>query len=239
MKKMTGLLLCMGLFISSCSLPAAGTPDSQIATSAALTVQAAINVTPLASPTLANTGGGAVTKTAATPTYSQPMANVSEVTNCRTGPGIDYERVTQILPAQPVRIIGFFSPNYWVVSTTFGECWVSGEFVTPTGSFAAVATVTAPPTPEGDVPEGVTLQKWDIFCNFQTNQADISIKWSDTDNETGYRIIRNDEVVAELAENSTQFTETIDLLSGQSVGYSVTAFNLIGSANSKTIPLSC
>ncbi len=239
MKRITGLLLAMGIFISSCNMPAAGAPNPQIATFAALTVQAASNVTPLASPTAGNSGVNAATQAVSTPTYSQPMVNVGDVTNCRKGPGTNYERIAQIFPADPVEIIGFFPPNYWIVSTKFGDCWVSGEFTTPAGSFAAVPTVTAPPTPGGGAPEGVSLQKWDIFCNFQTGQADISIKWSDKDDETGYRIVRNGEVVAELPGNSTQFAETIALLSGQNVGYSVEAFNIIGTANSSVIVLSC
>ncbi len=160
MKRILGLYLVVGLLISSCNLPAAGAPDPQIATAAALTVQAALDaVTPLASPTTSAPVASTSTKAISTPTYSQPMASVEDVTNCRKGPGKDYERVTQILPAESVKIIGFFSPNYWIVSTKDGECWLSGEFTTPVGSIAAVPTVSAPPTPEGGRPRQRHSQK--------------------------------------------------------------------------------
>ncbi len=175
----------------------------------------------------------------ATPTYSKPITSVEDVTNCRTGPGVNYERVTHILPEVPVEIIGFFPPNYWIVSTSAGNCWVSGEFTTPVGSYASVPTVTAPPTPQGGSPDNVSLQKWDISCDYVKNEASVTIRWADKDGETGYRIIRNDELVTELAANTTEFKETITLLAGQSVGYSVLVFNAAGSNNSKTIILSC
>ena len=239
MKRILGLALVAGILLSSCNMPTAGAPAPQVATAAALTVQAAIDLAsntqqPLASPT-----SGSKEKITETPTYSKPMISVGDVTNCRTGPGVNYERVTQILPNTSVEIIGFYSPNYWVVSTSAGNCWVSGEFATPSGSYAAVPTVTVPPTPQGGAPDAVSLQKWDISCDYIKNEANITIRWADQDGETGYRIIRNDEMAAELAANSTEFKETITLLAGQSVGYNIIIFNAAGSNNSKTITLGC
>ncbi len=241
MKKIMGLCLAVGMIISACNLPAARAPDPQIATAAALTVQAAINVTPLASPTAGKSGVGTATEAVSAPTYSQPMASVGNVTNCRSGPGTNYERVTQILPADSVKIIGFFSPNYWVVSTKDGECWLSGEFATPVGSFAAVPTVTAPPTPEGGKPEAATFPKngWTFFC-YGPGQADITLSWNDkADNETGYRILRNSEIIAELPADSTFFAETISLVSGQSVTYQIRAYNQIGETDSAVATITC
>ena len=242
MKKIMGLIIAVGVLISSCNMPASGLPDPQIATSAALTVQAAINGTPLASPIAGNSGGSSATQALSTPTYSQPMASVGEVTNCRSGPGTNYERITQIFPTDKVKIIGFFPPNYWVVSTKDGECWLSGEFATPAGSFAAVPTVTAPPTPKGGAPETATFLKengWSFSCS-GTGQADIALSWNDkATNETGYRILRNGEIIAELTADSTFFAETIALNSGQSVGYQIRAYNLIGETDSAVATITC
>jgi hypothetical protein len=239
MKKVLGLAVIMGIILSSCNMPSAGAPDPQVATAAALTVQAAIDASSSTQPPLASPTSGSVMKITETPTYSKPMVSVGDVTNCRTGPGVNYERVTQILPETPVEIIGFYSPNYWVVSTSAGNCWVSGEFATPSGSYAAVPTVTAPATPQGESPDSISLQKWNIACDYVNNEANVTIQWTDKDGETGYRIIRNNEQIAELAANSTEFREKITLLAGQSVGYSVIVFNAAGSNNSKTITLSC
>lgn len=55
MKKIAGLFLAVGIIISACNMPTTtGPSDQEISTAAALTVQAVINVTPLASPTAKN-----------------------------------------------------------------------------------------------------------------------------------------------------------------------------------------
>jgi hypothetical protein len=239
MKKILGFVLVTGIILSSCNMPSSGAPDPQVATAAALTVQAAIDSSSNTQPPLASPTPGSAVKITETPTYSKPMISVGDVTNCRTGPGVNYERLTQILPNTSVEIIGFYSPNYWVVTTSAGNCWVSGEFATPAGSYAAIPTVTAPPTPQGGSPDTVSLQKWDISCDYVNNEASVTIRWADQDGETGYRVIRNDEMAAELTANNTEFKETITLLAGQSVGYSIVVFNAAGSNNSKTITLSC
>jgi len=234
MKKLISFLIA-GLLVASCNIPTDVTTDGAVSTFAVLTVQAAISANPLASATVAAPGGVNVTAT-----FSEPHISVGDVTNCRSGPGTNYERITQITPGEQVKVIGSFNGNYWVVSSAAGTCWVSAEFATPIGSVDVVPTVTAPATPTGNAPEGVSLQKWDIFCNYQTDKADVSLRWSDKSNdETGYRILRNDGVVAELPADTTQYSETITLLSGQSVAYRVEAFNLIGSVSSSTIALYC
>lgn len=240
MKKVLMLSLVFGIFISSCNMPTNEAVDPQIATAAAMTVQAAIDaVTPLASPTQVNTQPTA-TETVVTPTFTQPMASVGEVTNCRTGPSTTYERITQITPGESVKIVGFFPPNYWIVASKEGNCWLSGEFATPVGSFAAVPTVTAPPTPLGGAPDAATFTKngWTFYC--YSGQADITLSWNDNSNtESGYRILRNGEVAAELPANSTFFAETIPLLSGQNVGYQIQAYNQVGETDSSTASITC
>ncbi|MBC7876816.1 MAG: hypothetical protein H7Y59_06545 [Anaerolineales bacterium] len=240
MKIIIKLTLAAGALLSSCNLPAASSPDPQIATAAALTVQAAINTSENATPLVTSIATNSVGVTS-TPTFSQPMASVGEVTNCRAGPGTNYARITQLVPNESVEIIGFFSPNYWIVFTKLGECWLSGEFATPVGSFASVPTVTAPPTQEDGALDAATFPNngWTFFC-YGPGQADITLTWNDkADNETGYRILRNNEVILELPANSTNFSETLELDSGQSVGYIVRAYNLAGEADSAPVTITC
>ena len=233
MKRIISLALATSLFISSCNLPDTSAPAPQIATAAALTVQAALNAIPLASPTKRGSE--------ATPTYSQPMASVGDVVNCRTGPGKNYDRVAQILPDQPVRIIGFFPPNYWIVSTVNGDCWLSGEFTTPSGDFTTVSTVTAPSTAQGGTPKApsFTTNGWTWFCN-GTGQTDVSLNWKDNaSDEEGYRIYRNGELVIELPVDSTFFKESVLYPGGQGLLYKVEAFNEVGAVSASTNPMFC
>jgi len=238
MKRIISLALATGLLISSCNLPGSNAPTPQIATAAALTVQAALNTVPLASPP---TKSGSGMTAEATSTFSQPMASVGDVVNCRTGPGINYDRVAQILPEQPVRIIGFFPPNYWIVSTINGDCWLSGEFTTPSGDFTAVSTVPAPPTKQGGMPKApsFTTNGWTWFCN-GTGQTDVSLNWKDNaSDEKGYRIYRNGELVIELPVDSTFFKESVLYPGGQGLLYKVEAFNEVGAVSASTNPMFC
>lgn len=242
MKRIAILMLAAALILSSCNMPTTTNDSGQVATAAALTVEAALNNTgPLASPTAGSSTQSSSGTAEITPTYSQPMASFEDVTNCRTGPGTSYERVTQILPAVSVKIVGFFPPNYWIVETDEGPCWVSGEFVTPAGSYSAVPTVTAPPTPTGGSPDAPTFTEngWNYFCRGD-GQTEVTLNWKDnSDTESGYRVIRNGEKIADLPANSTTFSEVITLSSGQSVGYQIQVFNSAGEATSNTASFAC
>jgi len=244
-KRIAILILITGWMLSACNMPSA-TNEPQIATAAALTVEAVLNYpTPLASPT-AGSGEPSLTQppvnaATITPTFSKPLASFEDVTNCRNGPGTDYDKVTQILPAQSVEIVGYFPPNYWIVQTDKGTCWVSGEFVTPSGSYASVPTVTAPPTPFGGAPEAPTFTKdgWNYFCRGD-GQTEVTLNWNDrSDTESGYRVLREGEKVAELPANSTTFSEVIPLSSGGTTNYQIQAFNSAGESTSNTASFTC
>lgn len=239
MKRIIIYILVVALLISACNMPASTSAESAeaVQTSAAQTVEAAINnPAPLASPTSANSGNIQATSTNSS---GEPSARFEDVTNCRTGPGVNYQRLTQIQPNEPVKIIGFYPPNYWVVSTNAGTCWVAGQFVTPAGNISAVPTVTAPPTPQGGAPQNVSIRNYNNSCDYVTNQSNIYIEWADKDGETGYRVFRNNELVVELPADSGTFVESITLLSGQSVSYYITAFNAAGEASSTSIAMYC
>ncbi|MBI5352687.1 MAG: SH3 domain-containing protein [Chloroflexi bacterium] len=243
------ILLVLGLILSSCNLPEdRAASQEQIMTAAAMTVQSALK-TPLATPTISTptvTVEGStltpVVSSSSTPaSLSTPMASVGDVINCRSGPSKSYKVVTQLIPGQLVQIIGFLPPNYWVVTSPLGECWLSGEFATPSGNFAAVPTVTAPPTPEGIKPAAPTFPSngWTFYC-YGPGSADITLTWNDkANNETGYRIFRNSELVIDLPANSTNFAETIALNSGQTVTYQIQAYNLIGESLSSIASITC
>jgi uncharacterized protein YraI len=199
MKRYIYALIVASLLISSCNMPdTGGSADPSAVTAAALTVEAALNQTPLASPTAGD-------ESQKTPNpEGTPFASFEDVTNCRTGPGVNYPAVTQIPPGLSVEVVGFFAPNFWIVKTDKGECWVAGQFVTPSGDVSVVPTFTAPPLPEGGAPDSVNVE-WNISCNYETTQADVSLVWKDKEDESGYRVVRNDTMIAELPADSTKY----------------------------------
>ncbi len=230
------VLVLVGAIALSCNVPGTTPAEGNVMTAAALTVDAALS-TPGASPLPSPTGLAGTT----TPPFTQPMLSVGEVTNCRSGPGAGYDKVVQLTPGQQVEILGSLPPDYWLVDTDQGNCWVAVEFATPVGNYLTVPTVTAPPTPNGRAPEPPTFPQnaWSYFC-YGTDQADIALSWNDkADNETGYRILRNGKSVADLPPNSTSFKETIKLASGESVDYQIQAYNVQGESNSPVAHMTC
>src|SRR5215212_7600012 len=136
--------------------------DQQAATASALTLQAQVDsggdvpitatapVTPTNAARSTATKATSVGKPTITPTYSTPMLTVLEQTNCREGPGQDYQVLFTYLAKKQLEIAGRYDPtNYWLVKspdTKSGTCWLWGEYVELSGSYWVVPTVTPPPT---------------------------------------------------------------------------------------------
>jgi hypothetical protein len=163
---------------------------------------------------------------------------VEDITNCRKGPGTGYELVTQITAGEEVSILGSL-PDYWLVQTGEGQCWVATEFATPIGNIAAVPTVTAPPTPQGGELGAPSISEWTYACT-GNGRADLTIKWTDrASTESGYRIYMNAEVIKELPANSTEFSSSVLVPAGTTVEFYVEAFNTGGATSSVVYKFSC
>lgn len=238
----------------ACNMP--GTTPSisvndQAATVIALTLQAGtqsiVNIpvtatstlTPL--PTVFFTATSASTVTI-TPTYSTPMLTVLEQTNCREGPGQDYQILFSYLAKKKLEIIGRYDPtNFWLVKSpesNTGTCWLWGQYVEVSGSYWVVPTLTPPPTATTAPPLAPSILDWHFDCG--SGNMTFTMTWTDkATNETGYRVFRDGKQVAELPANSTSFTETIPMQSGENAAYYLQVYGPSGTANSSVMKLTC
>ena len=264
MKKRKNIYFAFSLLLTSvlaCNLPSAAPQENapELQTAAAQTVAAAL--TPqtsttvpqsiiIATPSLTLTGTNTPNVTATitstiTPTYSVPMLIVRKQTNCRTGPGQDYEVVFTYLSGKELEIVGRYDPdNYWLVKSAespTGVCWLWGEFVTVSGSYWIVSSVTPPPTATMPPPVAPSL-RWNYECTYNGINDDlvVDLKWADhANNETGYRVFRNGELIADLPAGSTLYTDRVAVDSGKETSYRVDAYNSTGAASDSTIPIVC
>jgi hypothetical protein len=170
------------------------------------------------------------------------MLTVRESTNCRTGPGEEYEIVFTYLTGRELEIVGRYDPgNFWLVKSNespAGTCWLWGEFVDVTGSYWAVASVTPPPTATGAPPSSPIILEWNFSCEAGT--LNFTVTWRDTaTDETSYRIFRNGEGIAELPANSTTYTDLYNVDADESVEYYVQAFSPAGTANTSIMRMRC
>jgi len=237
--------------ILACNAPSAEQvpPPSDVQTSAALTVEAllapsvtvtihqesATSMPATPTPTTGPTG-------TITPTYSVPMLKVLQQTNCRLGPGQDYEVVYTYLQWKELEIVGAYpQENYWLVKSPespTGECWLWGEYVEVRGSYWVVSSVTPPPTATKAPPPAPSIQEWVFSCNI--GQMTVNIKWTDrAADESGYRVIRDDQVVVELPADSKSYTETIPYMSGDKFVYYIEVYNVTGPVRSTQMSFTC
>lgn len=251
--KSTLAAISLILAILACNIPGTTPPlsvNDQAATSIAATLLAqaqnggdvpiTATASQLASPSVTSTKR-AGTQTI-TPTYSTPMLTVLESTNCREGPGQDYKIVFTYLPNKELEVLGRYDPtNFWLVKSAesgTGNCWLWGEYVEVAGSYWAVPSVTPPATATQAPPLAPSLQNWEFTCS--SDQLAMTIDWTDrATDETGYRILRNGEAVAELPPNATQYIETIPIPDEDSVEYYIQVFSPGGTANTRVGSASC
>jgi hypothetical protein len=224
--------------------------DDQAATIIAATLQAGdtnatdVPVTATSSstpkPTITATTGPTGT---ITPTYSVPMLTVREPTNCRSGPGQDYEILFTYLKGVRLEILGHYpQENYWLVKSVeseTGECWLWGEYTDVTGSYWVVSSVTPPPTATLPPPLAPAVT-WRFNCDYAINQLTVDFTWTDhATNESGYRVIRDNQSIVELPANTTAYTDTYVFDAGEKVLYQIEAYNDTGPTRSAVVSVSC
>lgn len=248
--QLAAILLTLGMF--ACNLPGAAPESSapEVQTAEALTIEA-IRTPSVTSTVQQSIIGNSLSSTPAltgtiTPTFSTPMLTVIQQTNCRTGPGQDYEVVFTYLPNKKLEILGRYDiDNYWLVKSDespTGQCWLWGEYVEVSGSYWVVSSVTPPPTSTQPPPNAPSFQSWDYLCTYNgvNNDLNVTLTWSDkSNNETGYRVFRDGGLVADLPAGSTTYADKVAVNSGQGVGYRVDAYNSTGTASTSTISISC
>ncbi len=108
---------------------------------------------PTATPTLAPTATDM-------PTVGAVYAEVSVPTNCRTGPGKVFDKVSVLDVDKRVEVVARnASGTYWVVKNPVGAgtCWLWGQYATVTGASGQLPAWESPPTPTPPV-SGVTLK---------------------------------------------------------------------------------
>jgi hypothetical protein len=235
------VLSVLVMFImSACNLPSVSSNpsiDAEAATIVAMTLQAVQNTptaqivlnTPTAMSLVTQTGGGPAKLT------------VTDNTNCRSGPGTNYARVTTIPGGTTVNIVARYATgDFWIVTPADGSanCWVKADLGTVTGD----TTILPKVTPVASENKNAPARPGSLYYNYECPFGNLTtvLTWSDNaDNETGYRVYRFNQMIAELPANSKTFTDNTTITVGTSTSYSVEAFNEAGVSEQRTISFTC
>lgn len=257
MLKKKSILLQSALLIialTACNLP--NGQNTQV-TELALTITAQALLLETGTPTLIqDTPTPEFTSTPEfTPTPSVPTITVSQNTNCRTGPGTQYDLIGALLIGQSAEVVGKNSAsNTWIIKTPGGSgiCWLWGQYATVSGNTANLPEYPVPATPTPSLPAAPKDFKVEISCNLVVtpiihNEVHIELSWVDVaNNEEGYKIYRDGNLLATLGANETSFSDDTSLPGLWPVGdpppsltYGVEAFNGAGKSNLKDQTVVC
>lgn len=256
LKKKPFLLLSILLMIAlpACNLPS-GEPTTSPTPDLALTITALANSTPTA--TLATATPLLTSTPGFTSTPSVPTVTVSQNTNCRTGPGTEYDLVGGLLVGQSAEVVGKNSASgYWIIRTpgSSGTCWLWGQFATVSGNVAGLQEYAVPPTPTPSAtptptstptpPAAVTNLVAAKVCiplpppNYQYTG---NITWQDnSNNEKGFNVYFNGGLFGTVGPNiTTHPIPPVVFPMGVPITLSVEAFNDGGKSAKVDVVIIC
>ena len=250
------LLACIALItILACNVPAGQTPTSEPDFIATITAQAVliqpsnnllspvvITATPdLSIPTI-NTETPTVTST---PTPGIATVTVSADTNCRSGPGKEYDNLGALLKDETAELVGKNTvTNYWIIKNPDrdGTCWLWGRYATVNGNTDSLKEVAIPPTPTPSLPGAVKGLSANKICFFNGISYDLagSISWEDVSNEDGYNIYSNaGHSSTNPRDVTTSAIPKLQLNPGGSITLFVEAYNSAGKSPKRSIDIIC
>ncbi|MBI3151693.1 MAG: hypothetical protein HYZ21_06145 [Chloroflexi bacterium] len=250
------LLLSVLLIIAltACNLPSGdgtSTPDL------ALTVTAQATLLQFTStPEFTSTPGPSATP-GFTSTPTVPEVTVSTNTNCRTGPGTQYDLIGGLNVGQTAIVVGKnSSTNYWIINNPgkSGTCWLWGEYATVSGNTAGLTEYSIPPTPTPSPTSTPTSTPTPPTAASNLVAAKVCvpqvapiylyggvINWQDnSNNETGFNIYLNGALSGSTEANVTTYPiPAIPLAAGTPITMSVEAFNSGGKSAKVDVIIIC
>ena len=151
---------------------------------------------------------------------SLSLTTILSACNFSTVPGVSTHTVSQ-------NLTGF------VVPKTLQD----GETRTPTAVITLTAPISTPFPPNTPV--------WSVYtytCEYISGGSTMTmnLNWSDrSTSEEGYKVYRDEQVIATLAPNSTKYVDVAFVATGATLSYFVEAFHTDWQAGSSTIIYGC
>jgi len=165
----------------------------------------------------------------------EPSAVLMRNAHCRRGPSSEYSIMTSALEGWVVPLEGQpesrYSGWWYVLLPEFNvRCWIGGSSLDISGDTTGLPVILAPPllpteTPPPTMPPIPTapsnVRKTSITCG----PLSLTIAWNDNStNEAGFRVFRNNVLIATLSANTTTYTDN-GIALGADYTYAVEAFN--------------
>ena len=162
----------------------------------------------------------ALNAVAASPTTGAVTVSVSQNTNCRLGPSLEFKDVYALMVGQTAEVVGKNTiDNYWIIKIPDGSgktCWLWGRYATVSGDTAAIAEVITPTPSVGEKPFAPVITTTNLKCKAIGDgvyEYQVRVDWVDNStNETKFNVYTspNNKAYSKKANAVTvDFTETL------------------------------
>ena len=227
------------LFCSACGTtahtPEPLTVNEAASTLVALTDQAATQSAHLNAPT--------VSPPTSAPTFAKPFLYINDNTQCRTGTSANFKAVAPLSRGVTVELIGKDTlQSAWLIQApnNAGPCWVLAGDGSPSGDYESLPEVT--PQPSTQKPPGMpAFVGWPWFCTYSNGviyKATVNLSWIDPAHDAnGFRVYRQGTLIADVPATTTSVIDTIDVVIGTDLPYSIAAYNDAGVSPQRMITI--
>jgi hypothetical protein len=191
---------------------------------------------------------------------NDPRARFTINAHCRRGPGTAYDIVTSLFEGEEVMLEGRSADNSWWwarLPESTAHCWVADSVVVVDGPMLELPVVAAPPlptdtptatrtptpTPKPPKPKPPKPQLSPPAAPSQLTIANkvctdtkyrLTLEWFDgANNEDGYRVFRDGQLLATLGKNSNSYKENPP--GSGPYTYGVEAFNPVGASGRPSV----
>lgn len=263
-KSLLSLSALLIIALTACNLPSGQSTEEPLAltiTAQALLLQPTATIF-TSTPEFTSTPGPTPTP-GFTFTPTVPEVSVSTNTNCRTGPGTQYDLVGGLLVGQTAIVVGKnTSTGYWIINNPgkSGTCWLWDEYATVSGNTTGLTEYAVPPTPTPTATSTATstptatatLTPPTAASNLTAIKACAPqvlpiylyggvINWQDnSNNEGGFNIYMNGGLFGTVAANITTYPiPALALAAGTPITLSVEAFNSGGKSAKVDVIVIC
>ena len=171
---------------------------------------------------------------APTATFAPPRLYIKTDVQCRSGIGTNFKVLVSLPAGAMVDMAGkFTAQGAWLVQVpgSPSTCWVLAQDSSPSGSFETLPEVTPQPG-SGQPPSAPTSLNWPFYCSYVDGvlyEITADLSWTNTASDAnGFRVYRQEILVADLPANVTSYTDTGRVELGTELTYSVEAYNDAG-----------
>lgn len=249
----------ISIALLACNLPGGAPPTIEPDYISTITAQAGLllpsNTAPVtviivtATPDLSQPSTSDTTSALATitlsPTPGVATLTVSADTNCRSGPGKEYDNLGALLINETAEIVGKNTiTNYWIIKNPDrdGTCWLWGKYATTSGDLNKLQEYAIPATPTPTAPKPVANLSANKICFFDGIGYKLNgfITWEDSDTEEQYMITLNGNPHGLAGPNATTYAiPAMNLVPGGTITMGVLARSDFGESPMREITISC